>query len=187
LAERDIYSFMQRNRFQFSEEHAFKLFKQMVSALKACHDNKICHHDMKLENCVINSNNEMKLIDFAYALEWTDSNCVFAKFNGSPAYSAPEILFRKPHNASVDIFGLGTCLYYMICQCFPFCDEENTSYEELCQNVRLFNLEFPEFVSPDAKDLITKMLSKENRISIQDIKHHNWYRFHKQRSMRESM
>jgi hypothetical protein len=65
----------------------------------------------------------------------------------------------------------------MICHCFPFCDEDNTSYEELCQNVRLFTLEFPDFVSPEAKDLITKMLSN-NRPSFQTIKEHPWYQKH---------
>jgi len=177
LEERDIYTYMQRNG-RFTEEQAFALFKQITAALKNCHENKICHHDVKLENCVINKEMDMKLIDFAYALEFHPPNSSFLKFNGSPAYSAPEILFRKPHNETVDIFGLGTCLYYMICHCFPFCDEDNTSYEELCQNVRLFNLEFPEDVSTEAKDLITVMLAKDKRPSFQDIKNHPWYKKH---------
>lgn len=149
----------------------------MVSALANCHKNSVCHHDVKLENCVINGKFDVKLIDFAYAIEFDKPNSSpFYKFNGSPAYSAPEILFRRPHTETVDIFGLGTCLYYMICHCFPFCDEENTTYEELCRNVRAFCLEFPEGVSEEVKDLIRKLLARENRISLKDIKQHPWYR-----------
>jgi serine/threonine protein kinase len=63
LEERDIYSYMQRNG-RFSEEQAFVLFKQIAAALKNCHENKICHHDVKLENCVINKERDMKVSKF---------------------------------------------------------------------------------------------------------------------------
>jgi len=186
LEERDIYSYIQRNGI-FDEEIARKLFKQMVAALEYCHLNNVCHHDFKLENCVINKDLELRLIDFGYAVEFQQPNTsspspqsslpnggLINKYNGSPAYSAPEILFRRPHSETVDIFGLGVCLYYMLTGSFPFCDPERTTYEQLCRNVRNFCLEFPEGVSSDAQDLLKRLLAKENRITLQEIRKHPW-------------
>jgi len=184
LEERDLYSYIQRNGI-FDEEQARKLFKQMVAALEYCHLNNVCHHDFKLENCVISKDMELRLIDFGYAVEFQQPNSsspssspsntgLIHKYNGSPAYSAPEILFRKPHTETVDIFGLGVCLYYMLTGSFPFCDPERTTYEQLCRNVRNFCLEFPEGVSSDAQDLLKRLLAKENRITLQEIRKHPW-------------
>jgi serine/threonine protein kinase len=179
LNEGDIYTFMQRNG-RFSEESAFKLFRQMVFALEHCHKNNISHHDFKLENIVINKNGDLRLIDFAFAVEFfkSSSGNYINKYNGSPAYSAPEILFRKPHNESVDLYGLGTCLYFMLCMCFPFCDDDSTTFEELCMNVRAFDLEFPHGLSAEVRDLIKKLVTKQNRLSFEQIVQHPWWKKH---------
>jgi serine/threonine protein kinase len=185
LEERDLYSYIQRNGV-FDEEKARKLFKQMVSSLEYCHVNNICHHDFKLENCVINKEMELRLIDFGYAVEFgtqrdnNNTNGLIHKYNGSPAYSAPEILFRRPHTESVDLFGLGVSLYHMLTGSFPFCDPERTTYEQLVRNVRNFCLTFPEGVSSDAQDLMKRLLAKENRITIQEIRKHPWVTYSKQ-------
>jgi len=101
-------------------------------------------------------------------------------FDGSPAYSAPEILLRRPHNESVDIFSLGVCLYYLLCGCFPFCDPSKTNLEELCHNIRIGFVEFPEgLLSVSVRDLLMKMLSRrKKRISLEQIKMHSWFLNH---------
>jgi len=178
LNEKDVWSYIERNG-KFNEEKAFGLFKQMVSALEHCHSQQICHHDFKLENCVINSEMELKIIDFGFAVnfggEKHDSTKSIKRYNCSPAYSALEILYRKPHDESIDIFSLGTCLFYMITGKFPFCDDERTSFEDLCKNVQANELNFTENVSPALKDLIARMLSHDRRPSWQEIRTHEWF------------
>ena len=68
----------------------------------------------------------------------------------------------------------------MLCLCFPFCDEESTTFEELCLNVKAGHVEFPDGVSSDAKDLIKKLLAK-NRISIDEIRLHKWWQLNEAR------
>jgi 5'-AMP-activated protein kinase catalytic alpha subunit len=185
LSQGDLYNYIQKNGL-FDEPTALFLFKQMVAALEFCHQQGICHHDFKLENCVIDENFHLRLIDFGYAIEFRNSdsnssspagnNLLIRKYNCSPAYSSPEILFRIPHDASVDIFSLGTCLYYMVCGYFPFCDEERTTLEQLCHNLKVLRLEFPEYLSADIKDLMTKLIAKrENRARWDEIKGHPWF------------
>jgi len=174
----DVYSYMQKNGI-FDEETGKKLFIQMVDAVEFCHRKlRICHHDIKLENCVLDTDFTLKLIDFGFAIEMEDSSAgkkLIKIYDGSPAYSPLEILMRRPHDETVDIFSLGTALYYMLCGFFPFCDPSKTTFDELCKNVQANNIEYPKGLSPLVQNLISKMLAPKNdRLSIEEIRSHEW-------------
>lgn len=127
------------------------------------------------ENCVVHSDGSLRLIDFAYAVDFSDPSTPIRSYHGSPAYAAPEVLFHQPHDASVDIYSLGTCLYYMLCGSFPFVkDETTTTFEQLCRNVKAFQLDFPPHLSEDVIDLLSRMITKKDRISWHEIATHPW-------------
>jgi len=192
----DLYAYIEKNGV-FEENTAKKLFVQLLDALEFCHRKMgICHHDVKLENCVLTSDFRVKLIDFGFAVELSPPDLAannnnkgaatgvpaaaknaIRLFDSSPAYSPLEVLLRRPHDESVDIFGLGTCLYYMLCGSFPFCDPDKATLEELCQNIRTNNIEYPEgLLSADVQDLLKRMLTakKKDRITIDLIRAHSW-------------
>jgi len=175
----DLYSYMQKNGI-FDEETAKKLFIQMVDAVEFCHRKlRICHHDIKLENCVLDVDFTLKLIDFGFAIEMDEDSFAGKKlikiYDGSPAYSPLEILMRRPHDETVDIYSLGTALYYMLCGSFPFCDPDKTTFDELCKNVQENNIGFPKGISTQAQNLICNMLANKNdRLSIEEIRSHSW-------------
>jgi serine/threonine protein kinase len=176
--EGDLYAYIQRKGV-FDEASAKHLFRQMLDAVDFCHKKlKICHHDIKLENLVLNTEMRVKLIDFGFAID-LDPNSPAGKkqikvYDSSPAYSSLEILLKRPHDESVDLFSLGTCLYYMLCGHFPFCDSSKTSFEELVQNVQAEAVEFPARITTSAQDLIRRMLRRKNRISCDEIRFHPW-------------
>eukprot|EP01114_Cavostelium_apophysatum_P015894 TRINITY_DN4423_c0_g1_i1.p1 TRINITY_DN4423_c0_g1~~TRINITY_DN4423_c0_g1_i1.p1 ORF type:complete len:289 (+),score=78.07 TRINITY_DN4423_c0_g1_i1:291-1157(+) len=174
----DVFSYMQKHGI-FDEDTARKLFGQMLDAVEFCHRKlHICHHDIKLENCVLDVDFTLKLIDFGFAIDMEDDPAgkkLIKIYDGSPAYSPLEILMRRPHDETVDIYSLGTALFYMICGTFPFCDPSKTTFDELCKNVQANQVEFPKNVSTAAQDLITKMLAPKNdRLSIEEIRSHPW-------------
>ncbi|PRP77161.1 Kinase, CAMK CAMKL [Planoprotostelium fungivorum] len=176
MDEGDLYSYIQKHG-SFEESRARMLFSQMASALAFCHEAKVCHHDIKLENFVIDSHSGVKLIDFGYAIDYTTKPDTesFHVFNGSPAYSAPEILDRKAHDETVDVFSLGICLYYMMSAEFPFCDETRTTYDQLVRNVRQGKFCWPDHFSPSLRDLLSHMIAKRNlRYSWKQILSHPW-------------
>lgn len=49
---------------QFKETELWNYFGQMVTGLKALHDLKICHRDIKCANIFLSSKGEVKLGDF---------------------------------------------------------------------------------------------------------------------------
>jgi len=175
----DLFSYMQKNGV-FDESTAKKLFIQMVDAVEFCHRKlRICHHDIKLENCVLDIDFTLKLIDFGFAIEMDCSPSAGKKlikvYDGSPAYSPLEILLRRPHDETVDIYSMGTALYYMLCGSFPFCDPDKTTFDELCKNVQNKPVEFPKGLSTAVQDLITKMVAPKNdRVTVEEIRSHLW-------------
>ena len=80
--------------------------------LNYIHENKIIHKDIKPENLVYDSNGYIRITDFGISKIYHPEN---GKENsGTPGYMAPEVLFNKDHEYSVDYFSLGVILYELL-------------------------------------------------------------------------
>ena len=81
---------------------------------------------------------------------------------------------KRYTGAEVDTWSCGVILYAMLTGYLPF-DEDNQSL--LVKKICTGNFTIPETVSPDAADLITKMLKVHplERIKMSDIKRHNFF------------
>lgn len=183
----DLWDYIQRHG-KLDEHTARMLFRQMLDAIEFCHRRLgVCHHDVKLENCVLRADAHsptelhLKLIDFGFAVPLDPSGPgqkTIRVFDSSPAYSAPELLLRRPHDESVDLYALGVCLYVMLTGGFPFCDSEKTTHEQLIKNIQAGVIDFPPDLSPWARELLLGLLAKVNRFSIDDVRSSNWFLGH---------
>jgi len=74
---------------------------------------------------------------------------------------------------AVDIWALGVTLYCFVHGCCPF---EDTNVLNLCKKIEEDPVVYSPTISPELKDLLSKMLQKDpdKRITIPEIKHHNW-------------
>lgn len=94
---------------------------------------------------------------------------------GSPHYASPEIIRGIRYDGpSADIWSCGVILYALVTGNLPF-DDENI--RRLLNKVKTGLFYIPEFVSPDAKDLIKRMLVVDpaKRISMAEIMRHPWF------------
>ena len=94
---------------------------------------------------------------------------------GTPAYLAPEIVLDKGYEGFwSDIWSLGVLLYCIVCGTVPF--KANT-LPDLHKAILQGKYELPEFLSVQAKDLITKMLQiiPNKRISLELVLKHPWF------------
>ena len=133
------------------EKRALKIFIQIVKAIEYCQDKDICHRDIKLENILTLNNDEIKLIDFGFAVK-TNKETYQTLLCGSPSYMAPEIVKREKYIAQYsDIWSLGVLLYSMLYGRFPF---KGKTQKELFENIKKCEAEFPDDIKVNEKIII---------------------------------
>ncbi|XP_030578790.1 LOW QUALITY PROTEIN: hormonally up-regulated neu tumor-associated kinase homolog A-like, partial [Archocentrus centrarchus] len=104
------------------ERETQKYIRQLVLAVEHLHRAGVVHRDLKIENLLLDEQDNIKLIDFGL------SNCAgilgysdpFSTQCGSPAYAAPELLSRKKYGPKVDVWSIGVNMYAMLTGTLPF-------------------------------------------------------------------
>ena len=89
----------------------------MLVSIKHCHDRNIVHRDVKLENFLMDTNSEDKLIvklsDFGLACKY-DAEQPPTQKCGSLVAIAPEILSSDSYCHKIDVWALGVILHEML-------------------------------------------------------------------------
>ena len=172
----ELYHHLKRVR-SFSEDHAKFYFAEVLLSLKYLHEKDIAYRDLKPENIVIDIDGHARLTDFG--LSKMDMRDESRSFCGSPEYMSPDMLRNQGHTKMVDLYCVGVLLFELITGRPPFYDKNK---DEMYSKILNGKLEVPDFVSDDAKDLITKLLDKnpKTRIGsqggIEDVIRHPWLR-----------
>ncbi|KAJ7523712.1 hypothetical protein O6H91_18G059600 [Diphasiastrum complanatum] len=152
----------------------------VLLALEYMHGKGIVYRDLKPENTLIGDNGYPKLIDMGFAKKIynrrTYSMC------GTPDYMAPELIKRQGHGKAVDYWALGCMIFEMITNMSPF-NRGDDPPQLVFKRILEGRMRFPTYVSPDAVDLIKKLLEPipEARLGCQrrgtlDIKEHPFFK-----------
>ena len=157
----------------FDEGTTKKYFKQMIKAISYCHEQNICHRDIKLENMLVDDSGHLKIIDFGFSTACGDKSKLITHC-GTPPYMSPELAARQPYNGlAADIWALGVALFLMLIGKFPFrANDERELYRLIQQNKPKYSAE----LSTSARSLLDKILKTDpsNRASAQDILANDW-------------
>ncbi|KRX00743.1 Protein kinase-like domain [Pseudocohnilembus persalinus] len=177
----------------FSEKTARYYFQQLISGIELIHSRSIAHRDIKPENIVIDKKFNLKICDFGFSCEMTDSQNNKKVFDsnisvGSPEYNPPEISNAQYEYNShyfadeMDLFSAGTVLFLMVMQSGPFGNSSKTDpyYQRLNRQDKsafwkIFQCNYDP--SQEFKNLIEKMLAEDpdHRLTLEQIKQHEWY------------
>ena len=108
------------NKGHICEQEAARHFLQILDTIQYLHSQGICHRDLKPENMLLDSDGNVKLIDFGLSTE-QKSGQRLTTMCGSPSYICPEMLSRQPYDGmKADIWAAGVILYAMLCGQLPF-------------------------------------------------------------------
>ena len=87
---------------------------QFCSAVQYLHVAKIYHRDLKPQNILVFSDQEVKLADFGTAKEMSAED-ELKTFTGTPGYLAPEVTREgNVYTGKVDIYSIGVILYNLL-------------------------------------------------------------------------
>lgn len=155
----------------FNESQVKIILRQLCSAILTLHDLNICHRDVKPENILVNSELEIKLIDFNISKVYNHNSelkvasekfkSVYYTQINSPLYSAPELHSGAGYTESIDIWGIGivmfTCLFGSMAS---FSLNRYAQISERQQEM-LNILDKDDLLSNNCKDLLKSLLSLE--------------------------
>eukprot|EP00172_Hildenbrandia_rubra_P002557 Plantae.Rhodophyta-Hildenbrandia_rubra.ctg34710.p1 GENE.Plantae.Rhodophyta-Hildenbrandia_rubra.ctg34710~~Plantae.Rhodophyta-Hildenbrandia_rubra.ctg34710.p1 ORF type:complete len:451 (-),score=77.86 Plantae.Rhodophyta-Hildenbrandia_rubra.ctg34710:1698-3050(-) len=176
----ELYSIV-KEKGMLEEKIARSYFTQLVDGVGYCHSRGVCHRDLKPENLLVNQQGVLKITDFGVSAmigaPSVEAQLLYTAC-GTPQYCAPEILSRSEEGYSgfkVDAWSCGIILYVLLVGMPPF-DDDNMS--GLYKAIKSCNVDYPLWVSDDAKDLLQHILvpDPDKRFSIDDIKQHYWFK-----------
>lgn len=150
---------------RFTEPQAKFFVIQIAMALGHLHSKSIVYRDLKPENILVGEDGYLKLADFGLAKIIT-KNQLANSFCGTAEYLAPEMLTGTGHDFTVDWWALGILLYEMLVGIPPFFHRNKHRMYFL---IKESPVNFPDpikhgiDVSPNAKDLIRKLLEKNKK------------------------
>uniref|UniRef100_V5ES36 Protein kinase n=2 Tax=Kalmanozyma brasiliensis (strain GHG001) TaxID=1365824 RepID=V5ES36_KALBG len=121
---RDLFECIEQHS-RLTEEQARWVFAQVVETVWHLDRIGISHRDIKDENCVVDADFNVKLIDFGSAVitDVRKPQPYFNRFFGTMTFASPEILQGKPYRAPhAEIWSLGVLLSILLSGQCPFPD-----------------------------------------------------------------
>ena len=162
--------FFHLSNTKFPEPRARFYAAQIGHALGHLHSLDIIYRDLKPENAVLDKDGNVCLTDFGLAKTNVSAQDAAQTFCGTPEYLAPEFLRGGGHGKAVDWWSLGILIYEMLVGIPPFYSENlDHMYELILQKPLDFSGDARD-VSPQAQDLITKLLDRNPETRLQDVK-----------------
>ncbi|KAJ2712525.1 hypothetical protein H4R19_002706 [Coemansia spiralis] len=180
VAGGELFTHMANERI-FSEDQASFYAAELVLAIAHLHRLGIVFRDTKPENCLLSRTGHLVLTDFGLSKTALGEDGRTSTFCGTPAYMAPEVLESSTsYDLSIDWWSLGILLYEMLTGEVPF---KGKAPLQIAKNIAKMKVHYPNYITPDAKDLIIRLLRKQpaKRIGfgprgIENIKNHRFFR-----------
>jgi len=131
---------------------------QIGDALHEAHNRGIVHRDVKADNIMVNSKNQIKVMDFGLAklkgsLKLTRTSSTV----GTLAYMAPEQIQGGEVDARSDIFSFGIVLFEMLTGKFPFRGEHDAA---MMYSILNEQPESPRAYVPDIPESCERIIEK---------------------------
>ena len=183
-------------RGTLTEADASYVMRQLLLAIKECHDHDIVHRDLKPENILLARKPDpaqplhkagdaiIKVIDFGLSCIYrADEHHLLARTVGTPYYVAPEVLSHA-YGKECDLWSVGVILYTLLSGCPPFYgDEDAGSTEQNQQILRMVKAGIYTFdfgiwpqISESAIDLIQGLMRIDvaTRLTAEEALAHPW-------------
>ena len=157
----------------YPEETCRCWFQDLILGIEYLHAQGVVHRDIKPDNCLINSDDVLKVVDFGVSEMFEKhSEMMTAKSAGSPAFLPPELCIARHGDVSgkaADIWSMGATLYCLKYGRIPF---EKSQIFELYDSIKSDKPEFPAESDQDFVDMMIQIFEKDpsKRITMTDLR-----------------
>jgi serine/threonine protein kinase len=185
-----------------SEDAARHIAHQLASALAYLHERGILHRDVKPDNCGVLEGERLRLFDWGEAVTLSEVAALGDKelsrrvgVAGTPLFMPPESLnhltrrkgaggagdLRSTLTPALDVWGLGTVVYYVLAGRDIFVGDSDWELEELADVVNASDgVQLPECTraSYAARDFLARCLERcpARRATARELLGHPWLR-----------
>ena len=158
-----------RTKPKLHEREVQVVIRQLASAVACCHAHGVVHCDIKLENVLLNSRLQLKLVDFGLAKQGSHS---FS--GGTLLYIAPELL--EQHSSAgppADVWAMGVLVYALLTGCFPFTGRSERAVKA---SISKAQVQWPSSVSVAARRCVAGMLARDpsERLTAREVLAQEW-------------
>lgn len=166
----------------FAEPVAAFYMAEMLLAISHLHTHLgVVYRDLKPENCLLDAEGHLLLTDFGLSKVSALPNDQCHSMLGTVEYMAPEIVQGQKYGKAVDWWSYGALGFDLMTGNPPFRGPNNAKIQEKIVKQKLV---MPYFLSPDSKDLLTRLLRKDpsKRLGanmpkdLQTLKNHRFFR-----------
>ncbi|OHT05275.1 AGC family protein kinase [Tritrichomonas foetus] len=131
--------------------------KQILEAVKFCHDMHIAHRDIKPSNILIDNYGRPKLADFGLS-SIINENATKCDQIGSLIFLAPEIVKKENYDPyRTDIWALGITFYFLVNGTYPW---SSIIKKDIAMEIKICTIDFAQCkTTPEFRLLLKKMLA----------------------------
>ncbi|TFJ96006.1 ATP-binding cassette sub-family B member 6, mitochondrial-like [Platysternon megacephalum] len=151
--------------------------RQLLEGLSYLHRCSILHLDVKPENLLMASSDQVRLCDFGNAQRLAPEGAQYCKY-GTPEFVGPEIVSQSPVSIVTDVWPVGVIAYLCLTGISPFVGENDKT---TLLNIRNYNVAFEESMflglTREAKGFLIKVLVNDRlRPNAEQTLEHPWFK-----------
>ncbi|KAG0091299.1 hypothetical protein BGZ92_001033 [Podila epicladia] len=160
-------------------------FHGVVQGVAYLHEMGVAHRDLKLDNCVMNEDGIVKIIDFGCSMVCKlpfERHVAMARgISGSDPYIAPEVFITDEHDARpADVWSLGIIFVCMTIGRFPWKipkGDQDPSYEAFARSGDKGKQRVLKLLPRESRPIMSRILEVDptKRATIEEVVADPWF------------